>query len=407
MPTLDAVSIAVFLCLVASVLAAGMTLLWRWEGSRHGFGYWVAAMWTLAAGILFLVARIALPLWMSALLGNGALLATTVLLRAGIQCYRGRPIRVGLDIALAGAAVLGLMLMLLAGAHIDSRIALASAAPAILMTRVTLSLSSPPPSRRTAYRAAQTVTATAALLTAIRALFAIFDFGTSTSLFDNGAYQGLIFMVLALLTILLPFVLVMLNSVRAVDQLRQAQASAETAAATDYLTGLANRRRMFGELSRLSPDTPIALCVLDLDDFKRINDRHGHACGDRVLAELGTLLQEGAHPDRMAVRLGGEEFALLARREPLEQIRQLAERVRASVEQRLATATGVGEHLTCSIGIAHGRAGDIDAVLGRADAALYDAKRGGKNRVSVVADAAGPEDLPKVPKHVDFRTHAR
>lgn len=158
----------------------------------------------------------------------------------------------------------------------------------------------------------------------------------------------------------------------------------------DSLTGALTRRVLmdtgaqeFGRWQRYGDG--LALLMLDVDHFKQINDRHGHASGDKVLQQLVAALgRELRVVDRLG-RWGGEEFLVLMPQTAMAEARQAAERMRRTVAQRAATPELPA--CTISIGVAEARAGDtsLDAVLARADAALYQAKRLGRNRVE--ADA--------------------
>lgn len=167
--------------------------------------------------------------------------------------------------------------------------------------------------------------------------------------------------------------------------LKQREAQIVEASLTDALTGIGNRRRLeqalTAELARVRR-TGGTLCALmaDLDRFKRVNDRHGHAAGDRVLERFSALLRAQTRPTDIVARYGGEEFAVLLPHTALEQAVALAERVRCSIAAERIEP--LAEPITASIGAAQLRDGeDGDALLDRADAALYEAKRGGRNRV--------------------------
>ena len=401
--SLHATSIAVFLCIVSVALALSMTLLWRWERTRHGFGLWTLAQWLFAVGMLFLLARTILPLFWSVLLGNAGVLAALVLLRAGLQRYRDREIDVFFDAALASICLGTLLVLFSMDLALHYRVALATGICAVLALRAAVVLAHPPRLLRLAFGITATILVLIAIQGAALSAMGLFDFGGTTSIFDGGAARNLLSAGLSAATILLPFAFLLLNSLRNLDRLRLAQAEAETAASTDYLTGLPNRRRMFRELGALGPDAPVAISVLDIDDFKRINDRYGHSVGDRVLAQLGCLMLEATDGDEIPVRLGGEEFALVSLTGAWERHCRLAERVSERIEAELAARAAVDESLTCSIGVAHGRAADIDAILGYADAALYEAKRTGKNRVVRNPDAALPGVPLDGPHHVSYR----
>jgi len=186
------------------------------------------------------------------------------------------------------------------------------------------------------------------------------------------------------------------------DRLRHAEADA--ASRRDALTGLANRHHLDAELRRLwqLPDaeaSPVSVVLMDIDHFKSLNDRYGHTIGDLCLKRvaaiaLGELRGTGDH----AVRFGGEEFLLLLPRMALPDAMRVAERIRRSIEQAAIPNEGVGPHgvITASCGVASASVADLSAVelIAAADAALYAAKRKGRNQVwPPVADSArGPSD---------------
>lgn len=158
----------------------------------------------------------------------------------------------------------------------------------------------------------------------------------------------------------------------------------------DPLTGLFNRRGLKNRVERLrkrglsSKIAPhIVVAMIDFDHFKLINDRHGHAAGDAVLRGLGRLLLNHLRPNDMAVRMGGEEFAVVWQDVAAEDALKLAERLRQSVADEIFDTEAGAVHATVSIGIAMPRQQEesLDDLLGRADAALYKAKREGRNRV--------------------------
>ncbi|HXH96944.1 MAG TPA: GGDEF domain-containing protein, partial [Gaiellaceae bacterium] len=160
----------------------------------------------------------------------------------------------------------------------------------------------------------------------------------------------------------------------------------EQQALVDALTGLANRRAceqaLRAEIARADRlGTPLALVLADLDDFKAVNDVHGHAAGDELLRTFASVLQDTLRAGDLAGRWGGEEFALLLPGTDSSGAVRLAERVRAALATRQA-AGAASVAVTCSFGVAQSEAGsDPEALLAAADAALYRAKREGKDRV--------------------------
>lgn len=163
-------------------------------------------------------------------------------------------------------------------------------------------------------------------------------------------------------------------------------------ASTDSLTGAATRRRLTEmaehERRRCHRDgKPLSLIVTDIDNFKAINDRHGHAAGDAALQAFVDRLRGELRESDVVGRMGGEEFAIVLPDSDLAHSAQVAERLR-----NVAAATPVLWHgtpieLTASFGVAqlNGPADSLDAVLSRADKGLYEAKRAGRNRVVAAA----------------------
>ena len=164
----------------------------------------------------------------------------------------------------------------------------------------------------------------------------------------------------------------------------------ERQALVDGLTGIANRRQceeaLVSEISRADRlGTPLTLVLADLDDFKAINDAHGHATGDDVLREFAAVLRATVRDSDLAGRWGGEEFMLLLPGADAVGGVQLADRVRASLMERSFMGhEGAVVSVTCSFGVAHHSPGqDERELFAAADRALYRAKREGKNRVEL------------------------
>jgi two-component system cell cycle response regulator len=167
------------------------------------------------------------------------------------------------------------------------------------------------------------------------------------------------------------------------------------AATRDTLSGLYNRRyfneRLGAEVSRARRSSrPLALLMLDLDQFKSINDAHGHVAGDQVLRAVSAHLGKLVRLEDVLARYGGEEFVLLAPGSDAEEAAQLAERLRAAVEHLAIHFAGAKLGVSVSIGVAS--LGELDPhavpteLVARADARLYDAKRRGRNRVTSTSE---------------------
>lgn len=179
-------------------------------------------------------------------------------------------------------------------------------------------------------------------------------------------------------------------SAQRIAELERQLAVAHKASMTDALTSLPNRRAFDAMVldhagQAMNSGEALALLMIDIDHFKRINDVWGHMVGDAVIRHVGlTISQHSKHPAR-AARYGGEEFAVLLPGHPLDAARQHGERLRAAVSARRlsvrANAESIG-HVTASIGAAVYEPGEpVKAWIARADAALYDAKQQGRNRV--------------------------
>ncbi|WP_026852116.1 diguanylate cyclase [Geothrix fermentans] len=176
------------------------------------------------------------------------------------------------------------------------------------------------------------------------------------------------------------------------DELREMNARLEALSVTDALTGLANRRLL---VSRLEEEVrrarrtraPLAVIMIDIDHFKEVNDTHGHAMGDVVLRNIGTMLNASLRTTDLAARYGGEELTLVLPYTDGPAAIQVAEQLRqkfAALDHLLGDAT---IRKTVSMGVS-ARAGqaampDAEGLLNKADEALYRAKQGGRNRVEM------------------------
>ena len=174
-----------------------------------------------------------------------------------------------------------------------------------------------------------------------------------------------------------------------IDSLRQA-------ATIDPLTGVANRARLRQSLRELTQHAtrtgqPLSLLMLDVDHFKRVNDTHGHAAGDDVLRQVASVLKGTVRPYDIVARYGGEEFVVILPGAELSDATIVAERVRAALP-----AATEPYSVTASFGATRfdPAVDDVDNVIKRADALLYDAKRGGRNRVVAASGTLANQSLP-------------
>jgi len=159
----------------------------------------------------------------------------------------------------------------------------------------------------------------------------------------------------------------------------------EEAAFTDHLTGLANRRRFERQLERevgrvLRFERPFTLLMIDIDNFKNLNDTFGHDAGDDAIRRISRVLREGTRGIDLAARIGGEEFAVLLVETGQSAGLEVAERLRVAIK---ALETPSGARITASIAVAEcpTDAQTASGILKAADVALYEAKRSGRDRV--------------------------
>lgn len=177
---------------------------------------------------------------------------------------------------------------------------------------------------------------------------------------------------------------------RYTDYLRNNLDQSLELAVTDQLTGLHNRRYMDGQLTALveragKGGEPVCLLAIDIDHFKKINDGFGHDVGDEVLREFAVRLASNVRAVDLPVRHGGEEFLVVMPDTRIEDARRIAERLRLHIAGSPFRVSGGAQALdvTISIGVASSLPGELtpEGLLKRADAAMYEAKAGGRNRV--------------------------
>lgn len=183
-------------------------------------------------------------------------------------------------------------------------------------------------------------------------------------------------------------------------RLREANETLRTLAMTDRLTGLFNSAAIFerleAEIARHKrDDMPLGVVMFDLDHFKVVNDTHGHLAGDAVLKQAAERLKKVCRPYDLVGRYGGEEFLAIVSGVSVETTAIMAERVRLSFDETPFKFGDIEIHVTISAGVAAPdgmETVDMKALIRKADTALYEAKRAGRNRVKIAGpDPAAPE----------------
>ncbi|MGO8798577.1 MAG: GGDEF domain-containing protein [Roseiarcus sp.] len=177
-------------------------------------------------------------------------------------------------------------------------------------------------------------------------------------------------------------------------ELYRAKMHAEELSRTDQLTGLANRRALM-EAAFAAEGAALALVIVDIDRFKRVNDRHGHLAGDEVIRSVGQMMVAQLGGFGCVARVGGEEFALLSMEFSAESLVARLMAFHDRVDSTPVIVGGAAIRVTISAGVALRRAGDsFDQVFSRADRALYAAKTSGRDRICFfpAPDGSGDED---------------
>jgi diguanylate cyclase len=177
-----------------------------------------------------------------------------------------------------------------------------------------------------------------------------------------------------------------------VEVLRSSLNEAQEFVLQDPLTGVGNRRAFDATIRTVMADCtqkkmPLSLIICDIDHFKRVNDAFGHQVGDEIIKMFSRVIEAGVREGDTVIRYGGEEFAIILPMADQDAAKLVAERVRRVFEGKKLTIRETNQkvgQLTASFGVAQYRPGDdVDTLVQRADAKLYDAKSGGRNRVSV------------------------
>lgn len=378
---------------VASVLAAlllgSVSIAFaQVQGSSHIIGAWGRAMLVLAIGLLGLALRDAIPLWLSAVVGNLLIVAAIALAMRALRTFVGSTPRDETSWALLAALFLMLLYLTeVRPSHIGRTIAISAALGIIAWRAARLLHLRAPANCKLSSQVTEYIFWGVAALSFVRivgtvlfppvASLAAGPFNASVFLF----YSGLI--IVSTLSVMWM-------------EIESLQGDLVRAARYDALTKVYNRGTFLEEfereVSRCARGSPaFSLAIFDLDRFKRLNDLYGHPTGDRVLQAFADVLRADIRRHDVVGRYGGEEFALLMPNTRKETALRVVERVRRDLDARGITVDGTRIEVTVSGGIStYGADGeDWGTLLTAADTALYEAKDAGRNRV-VTAGAAPP-----------------
>ena len=362
---------------------------WHLGLPRRVCAHWITAALATAGGLALILQRGVWPDLLTQVVANLAIMFAFVALRRGAQIFLRLRVTDTEHAALLAFDALLLIGFWVISGHIT--IAVIGASMPIAWTLLRAALESHAALKREgAHATARVVAAPLAVLGLLFAMRSVVGVLAPTvaarPLHEAGAFNGAIIVVFMLVGLVLNLVLALMVVGRLVSRLQHLSER-------DALTGLLNRRalaplthREAGRLRRYGET--YALLMIDVDHFKAINDAHGHAAGDAVLVQLARVLREASREVDSIARIGGEEFCILLPHCELEGATRLAQRVHAAV--RAAAWDSLARPITVSVGLAVAQSPDEtpQAVLARADRALYRAKNDGRDRV-VVAEPCG------------------
>lgn len=390
LPTLFLVSTC-----ITGLLGVFLLVLWLQDRSIRALGYWAAA---------YLIGGFAVALWVvapdlspsgGADVSSAMLFVCCGLIWSGARRFHGLP-------AMTGAAISGAMVWLLAS-HVPELMQIPSFRVVIssliittyaVLTAFELRRDRRKPRGNSAKLARSTLIPVLHGAIFLSPIFTTPLFGTHSPMSNNGWFP--LFALLTLLYVVgTAFIVVVMAKEHSALVHR-------TAAMTDHLTGLFNRRGFMDAAEKLietqkRSSGSVSVMMFDLDHFKSINDRFGHDIGDEALLAFATTASSSMRIHDIVGRLGGEEFAAIL---PggADTAMIVAERVRAAFETRGVEIAGRFMNATVSIGIAEASADfvTVSSLLSRADRALYAAKRSGRNRICSAEELAErpPEGLP-------------
>lgn len=397
---LDLRTLAVVLMLISFALSAVMLYVWRSSKTYDGFGWWTAG--TTAAAITFLAIAIigrsnpAVTASLSSVAGTGSLLTAYL----GVRKFFGRPMpyRTALAVWLVGTTVI--LWLTFIDPNVIIRITLVS----LLVSAITFAsgLEFKPEGDREARRVFRITRWSYGLFSLwmiVRTFLNVFPFG-ATSFFASNAGQAWTIAVYIVYNVFWTFNYLILNNQRLREDLENAKLELERQATTDFLTGVPNDRSFFEighkEFHRsVRFQYPLSVVMMDLDGFKVVNDRFGHARGDQVLKAAVDACTVNLRSSDTFARLGGDEFAMILAFTTEDNARILAENLREAVAN---SCEDIEFRITASFGVAEILSADteIQNILDRADMSLYEAKRLGRDRVVRATKTVDIEELVSI-----------
>jgi diguanylate cyclase (GGDEF)-like protein len=371
---------------MAGIRCAGMRnaalVYWGLAGLCFGLGYQL--------GHLFLTLRLGVSAPIALTIANAFITSMHALLLAGVRAFLGR------RTCLAPLLVVAAALMVVGNVALDmqtdlrTRVLVLSGFYLLLDFASGLALWRARSGERGFQRMAAVVFFFNAVFLVVRFVYAALTHGLTSS-FVNDPFQILFFLVSLVFVFVLTLALALL-------MFRGKEVELRRLVHRDPLTGLFNRRSLFEHAAREQArceryGTPLSLVMLDIDEFKSVNDTYGHGAGDDVICETAARIALALRDVDSAFRLGGEEFLILLPSTALDDAVAVAERLRVAVSETPMAA--IGRPVTASFGVTELGRGreDWETAMRRADTALYRAKDEGRDRVFAMSPPA-PEAQP-------------
>jgi len=372
---------------VSASLFLVMLVAWRTQKTYPGFGRWTFSLLPNALGWFLISLRDQIPTWASVLVGNALLLISLILIFEGLRQYNGKQPRDWFNYGLLVLLTVGFVLFLWVQPSVNARLVLVSACTLVVVVRCALELFiSAPQGLRPSYWFTGSMFGLFGLVLTLRLLTAG-SLPPLTTPFQADGWQSVLYLANIVLPVAWFFGLFMMTNARLALELRKAEADMRELAMIDYLTGAYNRRSFDDlgcrEIARARRNSgSLALLILDIDHFKIYNDTYGHLVGDAMLCTLAAECRLQLRQVDLLARWGGEEFALLLPETDRKGCLNVAQKLRQAVA-KLSVPGAEQAHVTISVGGAMWTPEDkdLEALLRRADLALYQAKRRGRNCV--------------------------
>jgi len=390
-PEMDPRTLIVVLLTQVSLLAALALYFGMRQKGTLAVGAWGVGLAMTAAGLACIALRGVAPDFVSITVGNTLTTGAYLPFYRALRIFKGKPVDDPLGLGALVATVVLIYVFSAIVPNFAARVVIVSFIGALFFARNAIELGSGMPEEvRVSARFMQSVYWLTAALAAARVV-ANLNSPVASLLVPNATQTAYFLAILMLITAGTFGMFWMEIQYRNLELVRQA--------ARDSLTGMLNRRSLLSEFERelarvRRGGTMLSVAMFDLDNFKRLNDAHGHQAGDEVLRSVAASMQASIRQPDILGRYGGEEFALVMPDTDAEMAMRVAERIRIAVQMSVVEWQNERLSITISGGVAAFAANGVtaEALIAASDAALYEAKRAGRNRV-VQAAAGRPVEV--------------